>query len=99
MAANATVLTVEQEVARAAERGSDFKECERGCPVMIVIPAGKFTMGSPENEPGPGGERRTATRGHGGGAIRRVEIRGASPRRDARASLTIGDVVECPSST
>jgi formylglycine-generating enzyme required for sulfatase activity len=25
-------------------------ECASGCPVMIVIPAGKFTMGSPESE-------------------------------------------------
>jgi formylglycine-generating enzyme required for sulfatase activity len=45
-----TVLTVEQEKAHAAKPGSDFKECANGCPVMIVIPAGKFTMGSPENE-------------------------------------------------
>jgi formylglycine-generating enzyme required for sulfatase activity len=51
MAGNATALTIEQEKARAAEPGSDFKECASGCPVMIVIPAGKFTMGSPENEP------------------------------------------------
>ena len=51
MAANATVLTVEQQKAKAAEPGSDFKECASGCPVMIVIPSGKFTMGSPENEP------------------------------------------------
>jgi formylglycine-generating enzyme required for sulfatase activity len=51
MVANATVLTVEQEKARAAEPGSYFKECASGCPVMIVIPAGKFTMGSPQNEP------------------------------------------------
>jgi formylglycine-generating enzyme required for sulfatase activity len=51
MVANSTVLTVEQEKARAAEPGSDFKECASGCPVMIVIPAGKFMMGSPENEP------------------------------------------------
>ena len=46
-----TVLTVEQEKAKAAKPGSDFKECANGCPVMIVIPAGKFIMGSPENEP------------------------------------------------
>ena len=51
IAAAATVLSVEQEKARAAEPGSNFKECASGCPVMIVIPAGKFTMGSPENEP------------------------------------------------
>jgi formylglycine-generating enzyme required for sulfatase activity len=35
----------------AAKPGSDFKECTSGCPVMIVIPAGRFIMGSPENEP------------------------------------------------
>jgi formylglycine-generating enzyme required for sulfatase activity len=51
LAASATVLTVEQEKELAAEAGSAFKECASGCPVMIVIPAGKFTMGSPDNEP------------------------------------------------
>ena len=52
MATDATVLTIEQEKAQAAKPGSDFKECANGCPVMIVIPSGKFIMGSPENEPG-----------------------------------------------
>jgi formylglycine-generating enzyme required for sulfatase activity len=52
------VLTREQERALAARPGSDFKECANGCPVMIVIPAGKFTMGSPEDEPD-----RTASEG------------------------------------
>jgi formylglycine-generating enzyme required for sulfatase activity len=51
MAMDLTALTVEQEQAKAAKPGSDFKECASGCPVMIVIPAGKFIMGSPENEP------------------------------------------------
>ena len=51
MAMDPTVLTVEQEKAKAAKPGSDFKECASGCPVMIVIPAGKFIMGSSENEP------------------------------------------------
>jgi formylglycine-generating enzyme required for sulfatase activity len=49
-ATDLTVLTVEQEKAKAATPSSDFKECANGCPVMIMIPAGKFTMGSPENE-------------------------------------------------
>jgi len=64
MAANATVLTVEQQKAKAAEPGSDFKECASGCPVMIVIPSGKFTMGSPENEPDrePAKDRNTRSR-------------------------------------
>src|ERR1700680_2103143 len=51
MAMDSAVLTVEQERAKAARPGSDFKECANGCPVMIVIPAGQFIMGSPENEP------------------------------------------------
>jgi len=34
----------------AAKPGSDFKECATGCPTMIVVPAGKFTMGSPKTE-------------------------------------------------
>ncbi len=51
MAMDPAVLTLEQEQAFAARPGSDFKECVNGCPVMIVIPPGKFIMGSPENEP------------------------------------------------
>jgi formylglycine-generating enzyme required for sulfatase activity len=45
-----SVLTAEQEKEKAAKPGSDFKECGNGCPTMIVVPAGKFTMGSPETE-------------------------------------------------
>jgi formylglycine-generating enzyme required for sulfatase activity len=52
-----TVLTIEQENAEAAKPGLDFKECARGCPVMIVVPAGKFLMGSPENESEDDNER------------------------------------------
>src|SRR5436190_8195170 len=37
----ATVLTVERDKAPAAKPGSEFKECTNGCPVMIVLPAGK----------------------------------------------------------
>jgi hypothetical protein len=42
MAMDPTVLTVEQEKAKAARPGSDFRECASGCPVMIVIPAGNI---------------------------------------------------------
>jgi formylglycine-generating enzyme required for sulfatase activity len=45
-----SVLTAEQEKEKAAKPGSDFKECATGCPTMVVVPAGKFTMGSPESE-------------------------------------------------
>ncbi len=45
-----SVLTAEQEKEKAAKPGSDFKDCANGCPTMIVVPAGKFTMGSPVSE-------------------------------------------------
>ncbi|MCL2716778.1 MAG: hypothetical protein FWD68_20010 [Alphaproteobacteria bacterium] len=31
-----------------------FKECDNGCPEMVVVPAGSLTMGSPESEAGRG---------------------------------------------
>jgi formylglycine-generating enzyme required for sulfatase activity len=47
-----SVLAAEQEKEKAAKPGSDFKECANGCPTMIVVPAGKFMMGSREGEKG-----------------------------------------------
>jgi formylglycine-generating enzyme required for sulfatase activity len=49
-ATGTTVLTVEEKKVKAAKPGLEFRECSSGCPIMIVIPAGKFIMGSPENE-------------------------------------------------
>src|SRR5215471_2522559 len=46
------VLTIEQEKAAAQTAGSEFRECALACPLMVVIPAGKFTMGSSDNETG-----------------------------------------------
>src|SRR5688572_15481573 len=46
-AMGAAVLTAELE--RAAKPGLEFKECDT-CPVMIVVPAGAFTMGSQLSE-------------------------------------------------
>lgn len=46
-----SVLTAAQEKEKAAKPGSDFTECKKGCPVMIMVPPGKFFMGSPETEP------------------------------------------------
>jgi formylglycine-generating enzyme required for sulfatase activity len=43
-----SVLTTEQEKEKAGSPGAEFRECANGCPTMIVVPAGKFTMGSPE---------------------------------------------------
>jgi hypothetical protein len=77
MAMDPTVLTVEQAKEKAAKPGSDFKECANGCPAMIVIPAGKFIMGSPENE----SDRRERPRGRSG------LIRCARNRRGLHGSL------------
>jgi formylglycine-generating enzyme required for sulfatase activity len=41
-----SVLSAARE--SALKPGDQFKECANGCPEMVVIPAGKFTMGSPE---------------------------------------------------
>ena len=45
-----SVLMALQEKEKAANPGSDFKECANGCPTMIVVPAGTFIMGSAEGE-------------------------------------------------
>jgi formylglycine-generating enzyme required for sulfatase activity len=45
-----SVLSVKQENEKIGKPGSDFRECARGCPLMVVVPAGRFVMGSPEGE-------------------------------------------------
>jgi len=52
LSAAPTVLTTEQEKAAAETAGSEFKECAVACPSMVVIPAGKFSMGSSKEEVG-----------------------------------------------
>src|SRR5262249_18175090 len=44
------VLTAAKE--QALKPGDSFEECAQDCPEMIVIPAGSFTMGSPQTEAG-----------------------------------------------
>jgi hypothetical protein len=45
---SASALAAGQENAEALKAGAEFKECASGCPAMIVIPAGRFSMGSPD---------------------------------------------------
>ncbi len=45
-----SVLTAEEEREKAAVPKSSFKECANGCPTMIVVRDGFFTMGSPQEE-------------------------------------------------
>jgi formylglycine-generating enzyme required for sulfatase activity len=45
----ASLLTVAKE--RAADpRGSEFRECQVTCPLMVAVPTGQFTMGSSETD-------------------------------------------------
>jgi Sulfatase-modifying factor enzyme 1 len=45
-----TILTSSEETVKATTPGAEFRECASGCPVMIVIPPGKFIMGSSARE-------------------------------------------------
>lgn len=47
-AAVPVVLTADRE--RSLKAGATFQECEPGCPMMVVIPAGEFMMGSSDGE-------------------------------------------------
>lgn len=51
LALNATTETLSAEQERALKPGDTFREC-KDCPVMKVVPAGSFTMGSPAREAG-----------------------------------------------
>jgi formylglycine-generating enzyme required for sulfatase activity len=44
------VLSSEAE--RSLKPGDTFRECAKDCPEMVVVPAGRFIMGSPTNENG-----------------------------------------------
>jgi formylglycine-generating enzyme required for sulfatase activity len=44
-------LTIEQEKNLTDAAGSEFKECA-ACPLMVIVPAGKSILGSPEDEAG-----------------------------------------------
>ena len=47
-----SVLSASREAELAGKPGSEFRECAKLCPAMIVLPAGSFTMGSPPGEEG-----------------------------------------------
>ena len=48
--ANFAQLVLKPEEERALKPGESFRECEKDCPKMIVVPAGEFMMGSPVDE-------------------------------------------------
>jgi formylglycine-generating enzyme required for sulfatase activity len=51
-AANFKDFVLKPEEERALTRLASFHECRKDCPEMIVVPAGDFMMGSPDNEKG-----------------------------------------------
>jgi len=75
-------VTVASGPPPTAAPGAPFTDCE-GCPQMVALPAGRFTMGSPETEP---------ERGEDEGPRREIAI-------DAFAvsvhEITFGDITAC----
>jgi formylglycine-generating enzyme required for sulfatase activity len=51
--ASGAVMPLSPERERALKPKDSFKECDK-CPEMVVVPAGSFTMGSPDSEQGHG---------------------------------------------
>ncbi|MCI0600845.1 MAG: formylglycine-generating enzyme family protein, partial [Beijerinckiaceae bacterium] len=52
MVANFRPYVLNPDVERALKPRDSFRECANGCPEMVVVPAGEFTMGSPSDEKG-----------------------------------------------
>jgi formylglycine-generating enzyme required for sulfatase activity len=50
--ANVDPYVLSPEAERALKPLASFRECAKDCPEMIVIPAGSYLRGSPENEKG-----------------------------------------------
>jgi formylglycine-generating enzyme required for sulfatase activity len=48
--ANFDPYVLKPEAERALKPLASFRECDKDCPEMIVVPAGKFMMGSPPTE-------------------------------------------------
>src|SRR5262249_11526599 len=49
--ANFDPYVLKPEAERALKPGEPFRECATDCPEMIVVPAGRFMMGAPPDEP------------------------------------------------
>ncbi len=78
------VMTAEAE--RAKKPLESFRECAKDCPEMIVIPAGTFMMGSPDQEAG---------RGRDEGPLHPVTI--AKPFAVSKYAVTFDDWDACVS--
>ena len=46
----ALMVTLAQALAQTPAPGRSFRDCSNGCPEMVVVPQGSFTMGAPAGE-------------------------------------------------
>ena len=53
----ALLIWIETHRGSALKPGSSFADCAQ-CPEMVVVPAGKFMMGTPDDRPAPNSQRR-----------------------------------------
>src|SRR5207244_4586070 len=82
--ANVDPYVLKPEAERALAPLASFRECAKDCPEMIVIPAGRFMMGSPRNEKG-----RFDNEDDGRGRQRPVTI--AKPFAVSKFAVTFAD--------
>jgi formylglycine-generating enzyme required for sulfatase activity len=50
MVAQVRPYVLSPDAERALKPGQAFRECAKDCPLMVVVPAGEFVMGSPPTE-------------------------------------------------
>jgi formylglycine-generating enzyme required for sulfatase activity len=79
-----SLITAGQETTKSPKQGSEFADCANVCPAMIVVPAGKFIMGSPKKE-----RRRYADEGP------QHEVTFAEPFAVAKYEVTLAEWDAC----
>jgi formylglycine-generating enzyme required for sulfatase activity len=84
--ANFDPYVLKPEAERALKPLASFRECDKDCPEMIVVPAGEFMMGSPATEKG-------RSRDYYEGPQHRVTI--ARPFAVSRFDVTFADWDAC----
>ena len=77
------VLALDKERQIMAKPGSDFSECEHGCPSMVVVPAGDFMMGATPSSDQPPNQ------------LPRHKVTIARPFAVGRSEVTFGEWEEC----
>jgi formylglycine-generating enzyme required for sulfatase activity len=87
------VLTPGQE--RALAPKGEFSECAHGCPMLVVVPAGSFTMGSPEGEKGSPESTAFLRMGSGSGERPQHTVTFAKPFAVGKYDVTFAEWDAC----